>query len=237
MIALGDSGSERIAVFFMAVNMPAGFETSPATVLKYDQNKFPIFQRGVDHMYDVAIIGAGPAGASAALFTAKAGKKTLVLDSDQSITKKAWIENHYGAPEITGPDLVETGKKQAAKFGAELVSAKATKLTAKDNSVLIETEGGETYEASHVIIATGIFADLAEASGLATKPGTEPRIKTVIDCTPEGKTNLKNVWAAGTIAGVSVHTIVTAGDGAKVAINVISELNGERYVDHDILKN
>lgn len=187
-------------------------------------------------MYDVAIIGAGPAGASAALFTAKAGKKTLVLDSDQSITKKAWVENHYGAPGISGPDLVEIGKKQAAKFGAEFVNVKATKLTAKEGSVTIETEG-ETYEATHVIIATGIFADLVEASGITTKPGTEPRIKTVIDCTPEGKTNLKNVWAAGTIAGVSVHTIITAGDGGKVAINVISELNGERYVDHDLLKS
>jgi len=51
-----------------------------------------------------------------------------------------------------------------------------------------------------------------------------------------GKTNVEGVWAAGTIAGVSVHTIITAGDGAKVAINVISELNGERYVDHDVLK-
>ncbi|TJY42734.1 FAD-binding protein [Cohnella pontilimi] len=187
-------------------------------------------------MYDIAIIGAGPAGASAAIFTAKAGKKTLVLDSDQSVTRRAWIENHYGAPEISGPDLVETGKKQAAKHGAEFVTAKATKLTAGDGLIKIETEG-QTYEAAHVILATGMMADLAEASGINTKPGTEPRIKTIVDCTPEGRTNIANVWAAGTVAGVSMHTIVTAGDGAKVAINVISELNGERYVDHDVLKS
>jgi thioredoxin reductase len=187
-------------------------------------------------MYDIAIIGAGPAGASAAIFTAKAGKKTLVLDNDQSVTRRAWIENHYGAPDISGPDLVETGKKQAAKHGAEFVAAKVTKLIPEGGTVKIETESG-TYEAAHVIVATGMFADLAEASGIRTKPGTEPRIKTIIDCTPEGKTNLRNVWAAGTIAGVSMHTIITAGDGAKVAINVISEINGERYVDHDVLKS
>ncbi|TVY01105.1 FAD-dependent oxidoreductase [Cohnella terricola] len=186
-------------------------------------------------MYDIAIIGGGPAGASAAIFTAKAGKKTLVIDSDQSVTKRAWLENHYGAEGISGPDLVALGKKQAAKFGAEFVSAKATKLTAGDNSVTIETEG-QTYEAGHVIIATGMFVDVAEASGVRTKPGTEPRIKTIVDCTPEGKTSIANVWAAGTVAGVSMHTIITAGDGAKVAINVISEINGERYVDHDVLK-
>lgn len=51
-----------------------------------------------------------------------------------------------------------------------------------------------------------------------------------------GKTNVEGVWAAGTVAGVSVHTIITAGHGASVAINVISQLNGKRYVDHDVLK-
>jgi thioredoxin reductase len=69
-----------------------------------------------------------------------------------------------------------------------------------------------------------------------TKPGTEPRIATVIEVNSQGKTNINGIWAAGTVAGVSVHAVITAGDGAKVAINLISELNGERYVDHDILK-
>ena len=53
----------------------------------------------------------------------------------------------------------------------------------------------------------------------------------------QGQTNIANVWACGLVAGVSVHTIITAGDGARVAINLLSEINGERYVDHDILKS
>ncbi|MFL6557681.1 MAG: NAD(P)/FAD-dependent oxidoreductase, partial [Bacillus sp. (in: firmicutes)] len=80
-------------------------------------------------MFDVLIVGAGPTGASAALFTAKAGKKTLVIDNDKSVTKRAWIENHYGVAEITGPDLVETGKKQASKFGAEIVQATVSNIS------------------------------------------------------------------------------------------------------------
>lgn len=47
-------------------------------------------------MYDIAIIGAGPAGSSAAIFAAKAGKKTLVIDSGKGMTQRAWVENHYG---------------------------------------------------------------------------------------------------------------------------------------------
>ncbi|WP_047150988.1 FAD-dependent oxidoreductase [Aneurinibacillus tyrosinisolvens] len=186
-------------------------------------------------MYDIAIIGAGPAGASAALFAAKAGKKTLVLDSDKSMTKRAWIENHYGVTEISGPDLIEVGKKQAGKFGAEIVEDKVTNIVKTDTGFQIEVEQG-SFEAQHVILATGALIDLAETVGLKTKPGTEPRIKTVLDIDSAGKTNIDGIWAAGTVAGVSVHSIITAGDGAKVAINVISEINGERYVDHDVLK-
>ncbi|WP_066067833.1 FAD-dependent oxidoreductase [Neobacillus soli] len=187
-------------------------------------------------MFDVVIIGAGPAGASAALFTAKAGKKTVVIDNDKSVTKRAWLENHYGVAEISGPDLVEVGKKQASKFGAELVHATVTNVSKGESGFKVETDQGE-FEAKHVIVATGMMADLAEMVGLTTKAGTEPRVKTILDVDAAGKTNIEGIWAAGTIAGVSMHTIITAGDGAKVAINVISEINGERYVDHDMIKS
>ncbi len=192
-------------------------------------------QMEVIAMFDIAVIGAGPAGASAALFTAKAGKKTLLIDNDKSITKRAWIRNHYGVKEITGPDLITTGKQQAAEFGAELIEDTVENIVKTDSGFKIETEK-QSFEAKQVIIATGVATQLAENIGLKTKPGTEPRIKTVLEVDANGKTNIDGIWAAGTIAGVSVHTIITAGDGAKVAINVLSELNGERYVDHDILQ-
>lgn len=186
-------------------------------------------------MYDIIIVGAGPAGASAAIFAAKAGKKVVVIDNEKSVTKRAWIENHYGVMEITGPELVENGKKQAEKFGAEIVEDTVENVEKLESGFIVKTENS-SFESKHVILATGMMADLAEKIGLATKPGTEPRIKTILDVDAAGKTNIDGIWAAGTIAGVSMHTIITAGDGAKVGINVISELNGERYVDHDILK-
>ncbi|MCR6108054.1 FAD-dependent oxidoreductase [Salipaludibacillus agaradhaerens] len=189
-------------------------------------------------MYDVIVVGAGPAGpagASAALFTAKAGKRTLMIDNDKSMTKKAWVENHYGVKAVTGPDLVETGIEQAKKFGTEVEKSAVTAVISNEETVNVTTESS-TYEARHVILATGILADIAEKSGIETVEGTEPRIKTVIKVDRDGKTNKPGVWAAGTCAGLSVHTIITAGHGAEVAINVISDLNGERYVDHDILK-
>lgn len=185
-------------------------------------------------MYEVAIIGAGPAGASCGLITAKAGKKTVIIDNDKSITKRAWVKNHYGVMEITGPDLVEIGKRQAAQFGAEIIGATAVNITKKEDGFTIETDG-PSIEAKYVVFATGVMADLAEQIGLETKPATEPRIKTNVVVDAAGKTSIDGIWAAGTLAGVSVHTIITAGDGAKVAFNIVSEMNGERYVDHDMI--
>lgn len=187
-------------------------------------------------MFDIVIIGAGPAGASAGIFTAKSGKKTLIIDSDKSMTKRAWIENHYGVSEISGPELIETGIKQAQKLGSELVKDAVIDIKKTESGFDIQTEEYGAYSTKHVIIATGAIVALGEKIGLTTIPGTEPRIKTIIQVDNDGKTNIDGIWAAGTCAGVSVHTIITAGDGAKVAINIISELNGERYVDHDMMK-
>lgn len=185
-------------------------------------------------MFEIAVIGAGPAGASAAIFAAKSGKKTIVFDSDKGMTRRAWFENFYGIQEISGPDLIDMGIQQLQRLGAELVKDEAAEVTKSENGFTITTSAGGAFEAAHVIFATGLSVDLAEKLGVETKPGTEPRIKTVIKVDEQGKTNVENVWAAGTAAGVSVHGIITAGDGGKVAINVISALNGERYVDHDI---
>lgn len=186
-------------------------------------------------MFDIAIIGGGPAGATAALYAAKAGKKTLLLDNDKGMTRRALMKNYYGIEEIDGPTMVDTGLKQAENFGATIVKATANQLKQGDESVTIITDNGE-YEAKYVILATGAAVNLAEEAGITTKEGTEPRIKKIIDVDKDGRTSMERVWAAGTCAGVSVHVVVTAGDGAKVAINIISEINGERYVDHDILE-
>ena len=189
------------------------------------------------HMYDVAIVGGGPAGASAATFTARAGLQTVLIDADAGMTRRAMVNNHLGFPDgVTGPELVDNGKAQAANAGAEVVAGKVVELQRQaGEGFSVRTEDGKNYEAKQVILTLGANPELARTAGINVKPGTEPRIKEIVDVDAQGKTSVPGVWAAGTAAGVSVHTIVTAGDGARVAINLISDTKGERYVDHDMM--
>ncbi len=187
-------------------------------------------------MNDIAVIGGGPAGASAAVFLARAKLSTLVLDADQGITRRAQLDNAPGFPEgITGPAFVDKGHEHIKRAGATLVKAKIASLTKKEDGFLLTAEGGETFEAKQVLLATGVGVDLAKQAGVDVKPATEPRIKEIVAVDGEGRTNVAGVWAAGTVAGVSVHVAVTAGDGARVAINIVSALRGQRHVDHDVL--
>src|SRR3989441_10428472 len=100
-------------------------------------------KRRISMAYDVAVVGGGPAGASAALFVAKAGKKTLLIDADKGMTRRAMVYNFYGVPEIRGPDLVDTGHQQAVHFGAELIKAAVTDVKKTEDGFRLMTEQGD----------------------------------------------------------------------------------------------
>lgn len=110
-------------------------------------------------MRNVVILGSGPAGLTAALYTARANLNPLVIEGNEpggQLTLTTMVENFPGFPEgIMGPDLMEAMKEQAAKFGAEFVSGNATAADLSSNPFKIEVDEDKTYEARSVIIATG----------------------------------------------------------------------------------
>lgn len=107
-------------------------------------------------MYDVIIIGSGPAGVSASLYTGRANLKTLILYQDESaLEKTSYIENYYGFEEgISGKQLYEIGRKQAANIGVEVKKEEVTNIMMEEKEFKIQTSMGE-YKTRVVILATG----------------------------------------------------------------------------------
>lgn len=108
-------------------------------------------------MFDVIVIGAGPAGISAALYAKRANLNVLVLYHGESQLEKAHqIDNYYGFEKgISGPDLYKAGITQARNLGVEVTDAEVTNLQmASESSYTVTSTAGE-YEGKALIIATG----------------------------------------------------------------------------------
>ncbi|MCC3764121.1 thioredoxin-disulfide reductase [Glycomyces sp. TRM65418] len=107
---------------------------------------------------DVIIIGSGPAGYTAALYTARANMRPLVFEGFQfggALMQTTEVENFPGFPEgIMGPELMDQWRKQAERFGAELVSDDVTRVDLTDEIKRVWV-GDDEYLAKAVILATG----------------------------------------------------------------------------------
>lgn len=108
--------------------------------------------------YDVAIIGGGPAGLSAAIYAARGGLKTVVFEKGLiggQIVLTADLENYPGFEEnMSGFDLIDKMKKQADKFNAHFIEENVTAVGLEGLCKIIETSNN-TYKSKSIIIATG----------------------------------------------------------------------------------
>lgn len=105
--------------------------------------------------FDCIIIGGGPAGVSAALYTLRSNLSTLIVaGAAGSLEKAEKIDNYYGFPGgISGPQLLQRGLEQARALGAEVVEAQVLKLMPGAQQEVHTTEG--LFTASAVLLATG----------------------------------------------------------------------------------
>ena len=118
-------------------------------------------------MYDVIVLGAGPAGVSASLYCKRANKNVLIIYNDSSELLKAQkIDNYYGFENgISGKDLYETGIKQSQNLGVEIIKQEVIKIEIENGYFNVITEKN-SYKSKSVIIAMGSKKNTLKIQGV-----------------------------------------------------------------------
>jgi thioredoxin reductase (NADPH) len=176
---------------------------------------------------DVIVAGGGPAGLSAALFTAKNGLDTTVFDTDETWMHKAYLFNYLGIEEIDGSEFMDRARSQVADFDATIREEAVTGVTSTEDGFAVETDDG-SYEATYLVLATGADRELGDDLGVAfTEEG-------VIDVDVSMETSVEDAYATGAMVRPEEwEAVIAAGDGGAAALNILSKEKGERFHDFD----
>jgi len=115
-------------------------------------------------VYDVLILGSGPAGLTAALYSARANLSPLLIDGSQpggQLTLTTDVENFPGFPKgIMGPQLIQDMREQAERFGTQFRHGHVNEVDLQSQPFRITVDGEETFETKTLIISTGASANL-----------------------------------------------------------------------------
>ncbi|PIE60098.1 MAG: thioredoxin reductase [Desulfobulbus propionicus] len=120
-----------------------------------------------DTLYDVVIIGSGPAGIQAAIHASRKKIRVLLLGRiENSALYGAHVENYAFVPGVTcGNDLLETGLKQATSFGAEYLQEDVLKIMENTPYFLVTTESGRTIQSRAILFCMGVAKNKLGVSG------------------------------------------------------------------------
>jgi thioredoxin reductase len=176
-------------------------------------------------MADVLIIGDGPGGLSAALFLAKRGLSVSIYGKDDTPMHKAKLLNYLGIPEITGSEFQAVAREQVTSFGAELHDDEVTSLERADDGFALETESGSTDRGRYLILAVS-NKSLYEQLELDPTPEVDLDMRTPVE----------DVYAVGwPVRKKKIQAIISAGDGAAAALDILSKEEGEDIHDFDVV--
>jgi len=170
--------------------------------------------------WDVIVVGSGPSGLTAAIYTTRGAASTLVLGGEKwggQLMLTTEVDNFPGFPEgIMGPDLMANMRKQAERFGAEFIE-KNVESVENINNVFEITAGGETYSAKSIIIATGAATRWLEVDGMEKLIG-----RGISSCAPCDASFFKGKRVA----------VVGGGDAAMEEAVVLTKYASEVLIIH-----
>jgi thioredoxin reductase len=177
---------------------------------------------------DVIVVGGGPAGLSAGLFAQKNGLETVLFDTDSTWMHKAHLFNYLGIGSVDGSAFMETARTQVDSFRVERKQDEEVKnVTDSEGGFVVETTAGE-YQAAYLVLATGANRDLAEALGCSFDGD-------IVDVDVTMETSVTDAYATGAMVRAEEwQAVISAGDGAAAALNILSKEKGEHYHDFDV---
>ncbi|TKX81597.1 NAD(P)/FAD-dependent oxidoreductase [Halorubrum sp. SD626R] len=179
-------------------------------------------------MADVAIVGGGPAGLSAGLFAGKNGLDAVLFDTDKTWMHKAHLFNYPGIGSVGGSEFLATLRQQADDFGVDRKQGEAVTGVAESSDGFAVTTEEDEYEADYLVLATGASRDLAESLGCEFDGD-------LVDVGVSMETSVDGAYATGAMVRAEEwQAVISAGDGAAAALNVLSKEKGEHYHDFDV---
>lgn len=181
-------------------------------------------------MVEVLIVGGGPAGLSAGLFTAKNGLETVVFDTDKTWMHKAHLFNYPGIGSVDGSNYLATLRDQVDDFGVGRKQETAvTDIESTDDEFIVTTDDDDEHTASYVVLATGANRGLAETIGCTFTD------EDVVEVDVTMETSVEDVYATGAMVRAEEwQAVISAGDGAAAALNILTKEKGEHFHDFDV---
>jgi thioredoxin reductase (NADPH) len=179
-------------------------------------------------MPDVIVIGDGPGGLSAALFLAKHRSDVVVFGQDKTAMNWALVRNYLGIPEILGTEFQKVARAQVAGFGVTVRDEPVATIARDDHGFRVTLEDGAQLHAKYLVLSEGKAPKLAKQLGLVF----DDKIGIATD--KHAKSTIDGVYVVGRSSrpGRS-QAIISAGDGAAAAIDILSREHGDDVVDWD----
>ncbi|KKU09888.1 MAG: Thioredoxin reductase [Candidatus Woesebacteria bacterium GW2011_GWB1_45_5] len=172
-----------------------------------------------DKIYDVAIIGSGPAGLTAAIYTTRGAASTVIVGGEKwggQLMLTTQVDNYPALPGILGPDLMQKMKDHALMFGAEFIESSAESIDVSTSPFKLTASGG-TVVTKSVIIATGAETKWLDVPGVSKLIG-----RGVSSCAPCDAPFFKGKKVA----------VVGGGDSAMEEADVLTKYTSEVTLIH-----